>query len=525
MDIKPHMELAGRHLIGMLAPQWGYFPHFRLNVKRDYTAWLQMIKAHHNVGRWPDAMLRLEQATGFEIPEHIEAATLKNLQLCFDNKDHLLFDPVNLHYIQPQVTLHSCREGLLALLAHIKYRQNDWARAKAHKMLDTIKRISKDDGSFDYEKIDYHKHYPLRTGLHSTFTNGRLIEALVWYFQETDDSLAMELAERFANYHLAHTTTDDGSFPIVDPPPHTHSYLGTLRGLLLFGELTNQQKYIQTVKKCYDNAVMTKVIKPSGWTDHNIYYQKAAELHNPTGPSRYTKPEVTSCGDVTQLALWLARNGWPELLDDAERLVRCRLIPSQVTERVELKPASDEDKDEYRDLSERFVGALGGVHYDEPHGGKQATTDITCAVLHSLCDIYNNIVVKDQTSLSVQFHFDYENPDIKVTSKRDKEATLTVETKADMNLRIRVPSWAQSETVRFTVDGKPVTPTISDNFAFIPKEQITGQVVLQYDLSERTTEEQTDGTKYTCHWRGDDIKGIWPNMDFLPFYPTAEQTV
>ena len=38
MDIKPVLQLAGRHLIGMLAPQWSYFPHFRMNVKPDHTA-------------------------------------------------------------------------------------------------------------------------------------------------------------------------------------------------------------------------------------------------------------------------------------------------------------------------------------------------------------------------------------------------------------------------------------------------------------------------------------------------------
>ena len=45
------MELAGRHLIGMPAPQWDYFPHFRMIVKPDHAAQLKLFKPHHNVGR------------------------------------------------------------------------------------------------------------------------------------------------------------------------------------------------------------------------------------------------------------------------------------------------------------------------------------------------------------------------------------------------------------------------------------------------------------------------------------------
>ena len=523
MDIKPAMQLAGRHLIGMLAPQWGYFPHFRMIVNPDHAAQLKLFKPHHNVGRWPDAMLRLEAATGFEIPGHIDAAALDTLRHCFDNPDHLLFDPLDVDYIQPQVSLHSCREGLLALLAHVKYRNNRWARGKAHQMLETIRRVARDDGTWDFDRIEYEKHCSIRRTLHPTFTSGRLIEALVWYYRQTGDDLAIELADRFARYHLEHHVPQDGELDLDrvgngpdDVPPHTHSYLGTLRGLVLFGELTNQQQYIDAVKRCFDRTVMTRMIKPSGWTDHNIY--------NPVSTANSSKAEVASCGDVAQLAMWLARNGSPGLLDITERLVRCRLLPSQVTERVDLTPASDEDKDEYRDLSDRFVGALGGVHYHVPHGGKQATTDVTCAALHSLCDVYNHIVVKTPTDLVVQFHFDFEDRDVKVTSKRDRHAELTVQSKSDRNLRIRVPRWTPADSVAFTTGGKPITPTMLDNFAFIPRPQIDTELVLTCDLPESTTSEETDGVTYTCLWRGDEITGISPNTDFLPFYPFELRT-
>ena len=102
-------------------------------------------------------MLRLEAATGFEIAGDIESAQLDTLRHCFDNADHLLFDPLDVEYIQPQVNLHSCREVLLSLLAHVKYRDNRWARDKAHKMLETIRAVSRDDATWDFDKIEYEK--------------------------------------------------------------------------------------------------------------------------------------------------------------------------------------------------------------------------------------------------------------------------------------------------------------------------------------------------------------------------------
>ena len=50
---------------------------------------------------------------------------------------------------------------------------------------------------------------------------------------------------------------------------------------------------------------------------------------------------------------------------------------AQVTERVALTPASNEDKDECRDLSERFGGTLGGVHYEQPERKTQEEMDDT----------------------------------------------------------------------------------------------------------------------------------------------------
>jgi len=60
-----------------LDPQAGYLP---------ITGYEQA----HDVGRWWDAILRLEHATGFSIPAHMEDAMLANLKRLTDYEDDQL---------------------------------------------------------------------------------------------------------------------------------------------------------------------------------------------------------------------------------------------------------------------------------------------------------------------------------------------------------------------------------------------------------------------------------------------------
>ena len=107
MNLMPVMELGGRSLLRWLDPDHGRLPT---------GGWLES----HDTGRWWDAMLRLEHATGFVIPPDLESAMLRNLQRLTDNPDHLLFIPPGLACRAPRFELHSLRECLLAFSALVR---------------------------------------------------------------------------------------------------------------------------------------------------------------------------------------------------------------------------------------------------------------------------------------------------------------------------------------------------------------------------------------------------------------------
>lgn len=513
MNLKPSMELAGQNLLNCLWPTHNNLPYWSVTCDHDYRAHVSFSAPWHNLGRWWDAVLLLEHATDFVIPGNLEAAMLGNLHRFFDNPDHLCITPPDWERIAPGTDLHSLRESLLALNALVRFRHSRWAAEKGHRMLETILKMSRLDGSWDLAQSDHFRRTEYSGIPTATTTHGRLIEALVWFYEVTGDALALELADRFARYHLEHSTQPDGQLHLhpseyteVRGQPHTHSYLGTLRGLLLFGELTRQHEYVEAVATTY-RVTVRQMIKQSGFVSHDL--------------SADNRGETSSPGDAAQLALWLARLGHTEYLDDAERIVRTRLIPAQITESPGLHPPEDGVTDEHLHPDELIVGAIGGMHR-EPHAGKNSVTDINAACLHTLVDIYGHIAVRTEAGVTVNFHFDTEDENVRVKSLREQEAKVTVVAKKRDNLLIRVPGWTPPESVKFVVNGNAFTPVRLGNYAAIPRDLLPGEIILRYALPAHTSLEETDGVEYEFAWQGDEVIGIAPNSDFFPFYSTRK---
>jgi hypothetical protein len=508
LSLQKSMHMAGQHLLAALNPNENYLPYFIMKIGRDYRASYEFTWPAHNIGRWLDAMLRLENATGFAIPAKLEAAMLANLRLFFDNPDNLCLPPPQYAQLgEPpnQLEIHSMREGLLALNALARYRGNRWALEHSHRMMETIWRVSRANGDWDYDGLEAARHMKRPPRMDPTQSHGRLIEALVWFYETSGDPLALKLANRFAEYHLENTTSADGTLNLASKADHTHSYLGTLRGLVLFGELTNQRQYIERVASTYRTYVLGDLIKPSGVISHGMQEEGNAE--------------PASAGDVVQLGLWLARHGYTEFLEDVERLVRCRLLPSQIVQRPGLKPAIQDGSDAHADLDARVVGGYAGMH--EPYWGRNPATDITCAVLHTLVDVYQHVAVPSPMGLVVNFHFDYEDDRIRISSEQGEKAKVTLVPKIRQNIAIRIPAWTTQDSVQLTVNGQPFNQTRIGRFAYIPREVFPAPILLQYDLPVRKEVERIAGVDYTLTWKGNGIAGISPNSDFLPLYPTA----
>ena len=149
MNLIEPMHLAGQNLLDCLLRTRNYLPYFSFGVyEQNRPGFCFELHSGHNIGRWWDAMLRLEQATGFVIPPREEAAMLENLRWFFDNPDQLCLVPADLEGFMESdrvdhYWMHTLREGLLALAALARFRSSTWAVEQGRRMLESIARISR----------------------------------------------------------------------------------------------------------------------------------------------------------------------------------------------------------------------------------------------------------------------------------------------------------------------------------------------------------------------------------------------
>lgn len=510
MNLRDRVELAGRNMLGLLDGDNDFMPTGGYEVA-------------HDLGRWWDAILRVEEAIGFAIPAELEAASLTNLKLLTDNPARLLLNRLDIPYLKAKakVNPHNFRETLLAMGGLVRRRQSRWALEAGLQLVGVLDRVLQPDGRMDYSKLgswgllpgsDDPTHGQEGAWFDSTATSGRCLEALVWFYEATGEEKVLDVARRIATHHLAFSTSPDGSVraEIVDPQNggHNHSYHGTFRGLLLYGMLTGQKEYVDRVEATYRQGVRLRIVKESGWTPH--------DLGTTRFPNDFGDPvsDPASTGDSAQLALWLALDaGCGDLLDDVGRYVRARLVPAQLTQ-------EDADANPDTEVTARDLGTWG-IHAPT-HGGKACTPDVAAAVTHSMCDIYNNICTRTETGIQVNLHFDYEDEDIRVTSRRTDRAEVAILAKHPDSIMVRIPGWAPASSLELTVDGVEVPIVHLGRYAWITSDRLNenSDIALSFELPERVTEEEMpSGRVYTIEWRGDEIVGIDPQDEPMPFFP------
>ncbi len=465
----------------------------------------------HDTGRWWDAMLRYEAATGERIPERAEAAMMRNLRTLTDNPAALLMNTARLPGPEEKIKVnpHNLRETMLAYTALVRHRNSDWAHAQGRKLIETIGSLLDADGQMDYEKLATIAGGPLTKDplmvqrspagewFNATGTTGRAIEAIVWFHEATGDAPAVALAQRLAEIHFRQSIDPSGEIraELRDPTHvgHTHSYCGTLRGLLLYGLISGERRYVDAVAATYRRGLWGNAISHSGWTPHD---QGKSRFHGPEGDP---VGEHASCGDVAQIALWLAlRAGQADLLDDVERLIRARLLPSQIND--PQHPRRD--------------GAWGVYAHPFGYG---AILDVFAAVLHSLADFQQQIVTMTAAGeVSINMHFDLDAPSVKVTATRDQKATLTVLPKESRALQVRVPVWVPRDSLQWTSADQPLPTNWNGAYLMLArKDVVAGRLItLRHDLpSRQTTEEMPiSHRKFQLSWQGDEVVSCEPKV-------------
>ena len=473
----------------------------------------------HLPGRHLNALLNAEAATGVSLDEE---AIQKHRRAAF----YAYSGPVRLPMGRPRVggdlvnlAGHDLREGFHALYALVKYRKDEEAGRIAEESIAAVFEFWNPDDGWNLQRMEGGLGINIMDKSENfSRTLPRAIGSLVKYYQATGYDPALELANVFKDKLLADHYLPDGAYSIERLGTHGHSIACDLSSLAQLADLTNDKALMDRVRAFYDKG-MWDLRDEIGWVVEK------------TGQSRIDRPdygEGNSTGDLVETALILGRSGHPEYFEDAERMLRCHLLPSQLRDVsfIESQPNPD-NVDGRREVAERITGGWG---FPAPYGhepleldGMDAVLfhmDIVGGVVGSLCDAYRAATRYDEAGgHHVDLLFDHETDAITVDSNYTHDA-LTVTLKKRGPLRIRIPSWVPRDAI--TVEGVGQPKRYDGSYLVVADHPAKVPITLQYDLaaSEILLRHRTRKIRVTL--RGDSVVAMDNYGADLTYFPALD---
>jgi len=365
-------------------------------------------------------------------------------------------------------TAHNVREALHALHALVRYRGDDKARQIAEACLAAIFDLWGPEKGWNLDRLQG------RYGIAVTDNNENFVRTLphaigplVKYYRATGYEAALDLAIVLKDKLCKDHFPEDGTYHIELQGTHGHSIACVLCSLAQLAELTRDVFLIDRVKAFYDNG-MWQLRDELGWV---------VEKTSQSSIDRPDTGEVNSTGDLVETALILGRWGFTQYFEDAERILRCHLLPSQLRDTGFIAdPPNPDGADGKRNVAGRLRGAFG---FPAPYGhqpfeltGWEAVffhLDIVGGAVGSLCEAYRDATRFDDAGHHVNLLFDYETDAIKVESFYTHGA-LTITLKKPGPLWVRLPSWVRPETV--TIEGLTGTRRFAGFYPFVVQQPV-----------------------------------------------------
>ncbi len=452
----------------------------------------------HVPGRHLNALLNAEEVLGIHIDE---AVIEKHARAAFYAYSGALPLPLNRAKIDgPLVNFlpHNIREGFHALYALAKYRNSARARELAEASIETIFKLWVSNKEWDREVIEgQHGLKIIQFGGHFITGIARTIGPLVKYFRATGYGPALELALVLKEEAIRTYFTEQGDYSDAFGT-HTHSTTCTMSSLAQLADLTHDLPLMSRVKAFYDNGLW--VIRDAlGWVIEN-----SAANANPD------RGEVNNTGDVLETALLLGKWGYSECYQDAERILRGHLLPSQLRDVSFIQePVNLENHDGRRDVAQRHLGAFGfpAPYGHAPIGCDEVSfnMDIVGGTVGSLCEAWRSAVQVDEAGLHINLFFDIDTPAARVESPYP-DGVLKITPKRATPVWVRVPSWAAERDLH--IEGMDGALVLSNDQAFIPTCAAGQTIAVRFNLPLQTLELKHRSRTIRATLHGDQTIGM-----------------
>ena len=362
------------------------------------------------------------------------------------------------------------------------------------------------------------------------------VEQIVRYWEVSGDQEALDFAVALTEGLIA-----TGPKLKIEPSGkfngHMHSTLHGVWGVAHLGVAINQPRYVEWAKRIYDYASTQGL--GTGWLAAATWSSDVRLLS-----------EMCATSDMVSLATWIARGGYPDYWDHAEKYVRNMIVPSQFSmtpEYVALyrktnagKGASEIEKGlrRMKDFEGGFVAAPAPNSWinwmpNDAQGNGERMQIFGCCVpeaMRALHTIWSNVLAADKEHILVNTSFDRETADAKVVSFLPKEPRLTVVAKKPGDYLLRIPSWSPRDAVTAYRDGRRVdVPWSGPGLAYVrfADARKGEELTVRYPLAEFSQKvdfafaERPD-LRFQIDWSGNSVVAITPHAAQLPL-PTVTQ--
>lgn len=429
----------------------------------------------HMPGRHLNALLSAEEMVGVALDEDAVRNHHRAAFFAYSGPVALSLNRQNLGGALVNFCPHNLREGLHALYALVRYRDDAEARKLAEDCIAAVFDFWSPDRGWDVKLLeDLGLNYQKCRG----FIHGeaRMLGPLVKYYRTTGHEPALKLALILKEKAITEYFTTEGHFDLDSfGTGHSHSITCVLSSLAQLADLQQDAALMTRVKAFYDNG-LGDMRDELGWSPESIANQDTDH------------GEVNNTGDILETALILGRWGYPEYYDDAERILRGHLLPSQLRDISFIEaPDNPDGVDGLRDVANRHLGAFG---FPAPYGHQSVgkgrgnvsfNMDIVGGTVASLCEAYREIANSGDSGIRINLLFDHETKAVRVESPYTHDC-LRIELKQSGPLYVRLPSWLNPDEV--TIEDAEAQPVWNKGYLFFAQVS-AGQVIqFQFPLKE-----------------------------------------
>ncbi len=397
--------------------------------------WSNHYSDAHVPGRHLNALVAAKTHLALEIDDEAVRKHADALYFSYGGEIPLPLNRASIKAGEPDVFLaHNLREGFHGLNALILANEDSHAFDLVRRSVDFVQKNwnTRTGWSFQEAPSGFIPNHVV-SGI------GRAIGPLVKIYVNTRHEPALALAQDIAGAALEFYPKD-GHYLGERFGSHVHSITSTLSSLAQLSELTGDSGLLQRVAAFYDHGLW-EIRDEIGW---------AIESTRPDAdPDR---GEVNTSGDILETALILGAHHDSAYYGDAERILRCHILPSQLRD-ISWSVAREGGNLPPGSVFARLQGAWGfpAPYGHEPLGLRsvQFNLDIVGGTVASLCEYFRRSWGLDSDNrLWLHCLTDLDDEAIRVCTPYTQD-TLSILRRRPGAVAIRVPNWFDGDPAAF----------------------------------------------------------------------------